>query len=135
MLINKYFSCFRNLSCHYVEKFVNWEARVCIAEAHGVWGIPLSFGSIAILSSLTNLSVVIDDLFQVENFRRNDFVKIQGGTLSQGGGSWTAPPLKPPMQETMKGTVLNRTLPSYYTLDHLRYSLEPRVRANPSFPL
>ena len=32
-----------------------------------------------ILFSLTNLSVVIDDLFQVKSLQSNDFVKIQRG--------------------------------------------------------
>ena len=51
-----------------------------------------------ILFSLTNLSVVIDDLFQVKSLQSNDFVKIQRGvqpipnSLRRGNG---LPPLKP----------------------------------------
>ena len=80
MIINKYFSSLRSLSCHYVEKFQKkllfklktqvyytgtfwcvahahfckaearsayqlWEARVCIAKAHGVRGFPPSSGT------------------------------------------------------------------------------------------
>ena len=43
-----------------------------------------------ILISLTNLSVVIDDLFQVKSLRSSDSVKIQGVMDCP-------PPLKPPM--------------------------------------
>ena len=53
-----------------------------------------------ILFSLTNLSVVIDDLFQVKSLQSNDFVKIQRGVhpppnLTQGGKcTANSPPLK-----------------------------------------
>ena len=55
------------------------------------------FGCITILSGLTNLLVVIDDLYQVKSLQSNDFVKNPGGCTPLISLRWGLMDCNPPL--------------------------------------